>query len=176
MLYRHIPKCVSLCNTLGTVKQIRGVWCDRGGEIIGWGFFFVLQRKKILRYPILLRRIKINLRAIEQHSIAKNTIKCSYCIYNTYTINDCFFVHHCYCKPCPVSCLAGWQPCGRSPSLYLTPCSRTEPEAPPKEAHWPTESHMGDIEGNDWVTSTFVNAVLLKHIGNFFSSFAQTSE
>ena len=45
---------------------------------------------------------------------------------------------NCCESPCLASCLAGWQPRDRSPSLDRTPCSRTEPAAPPKEAHWPT--------------------------------------
>lgn len=45
---------------------------------------------------------------------------------------------NCCESPYLASCLAGWQPRDRSPSLDRTPCSHTEPAAPPKEAHWPT--------------------------------------
>lgn len=45
-------------------------------------------------------------------------------------------------SPCPVSCVAGWQPCDRPPSLDLPPYNRTEPAAPPREAHWPVNRKL----------------------------------
>lgn len=65
-----------------------------------------------------------------------------------------FLGHH--IQPCPASCSAGWQPCDGPPSLDRTPCSRTEPAAPLKEAHRPTGRDGGQEEGDKWVTSTSV--------------------
>lgn len=52
------------------------------------------------------------------------------------------------CIPCPVSCLANWQPCDRSPSLDLILYSHRKPAAPPREAHWPTnKAHREAVTG-----------------------------